>query len=541
MNTLPVNENYLKHYHLSHDPFAARVPNFKFFPAQRKTILGQLHHLARHSTLMLVVTGPENSGKTLLRQALIASVNKVSVKIVNVSEEDSENTRDFLALLVRELQAPSHDLSDIIEQINKLKEQDVDFYLMIDDADQLTDGVLQILLNLASEQLAGLHIFLFARSGLLDRIEKSALAKEVTFNLPLTPYSLEETVDYLSSRLEGAEQKLSLFTEEEINTIYTKSGGWPGAINEVARELLLSRLEEKPEPIISTASFSAVFDNELNREPALFALNDDEFEDEIQTKPKFKLPKKHLIIAAIIAIVLILILLFSNSSKTEQVTEAGNGQAIDLSNNASTQTVSIPLDDTAQPPVDNTPMDTLSSVPQPDIPVENNVSHTDSTGQPIVPVAPVSESSAIETSVDTVSNTVPSVVSSENITSKKVESQEKPPVVTKKEEPKTTSSPVKNTITGGNAWYSSQNGSHFTIQVSVASSENLAKDFLKKNAGSYQYFKRSRAGRVDYVITSGSYASRTAAQNAIKALPLAVQSSKPWIRSFASIKQELVK
>ena len=73
MTSLHADEAFLGHFQLNHDPFAPRVPGFKFFPAQRKPVLGQLHHLARYSQLLLVVTGPEGSGKTLLRQALVAS------------------------------------------------------------------------------------------------------------------------------------------------------------------------------------------------------------------------------------------------------------------------------------------------------------------------------------------------------------------------------------------------------------------------------------------------------------------------------------
>ena len=79
------DEAFLGHFQLTHDPFAPRVPGFKFFPAQRKPVLGQLHHLARYSQLLLVVTGPEGSGKTLLRQALVASTNKQSVQSEVVS------------------------------------------------------------------------------------------------------------------------------------------------------------------------------------------------------------------------------------------------------------------------------------------------------------------------------------------------------------------------------------------------------------------------------------------------------------------------
>lgn len=48
MTSLHADEAFLGHYQFSHDPFAPRVPGFKFFPAQRKPVLGQLHHLARY-------------------------------------------------------------------------------------------------------------------------------------------------------------------------------------------------------------------------------------------------------------------------------------------------------------------------------------------------------------------------------------------------------------------------------------------------------------------------------------------------------------
>lgn len=549
MNTLQADDNYLKHYDLSHDPFAARVPNFKFFPAQRKTILGQLHHLARHSALMLVVTGPENSGKTLLRQALIASVNKDSVKIANIPVSDCATSTGFFVSLAKELQASSEDLSDIVEQLNKLKEQGVDFYLMIDDASQLSDSVLQVLLNLAAEQLAGLHFFLFARPELLDRIEKSAQAKEVIFNLPLTPYTLDETADYISTRLEGAGQKLALFTEAEIKTIHAESGGWPGAINQIAKDILLSHLEQntqqntqpKMEPQVSNTSFSADFNDERIAEPTLFALDDEdeEYKESQREKPKLKLPKKHLMIVAIVAIILILILLFFGSSKTEKNAEnTNNGQSVDLSNNSSTQTVNIPLVPDGQAPVNTTNANPPSNQPQPDMPVQPNTQpNTDSTGKPITPPP---STTPVAVSQPTATETVTPPPVEPVVEPKKVEPQAKP-VVTPKKEPVKTNPTVKTTGSGGNAWYRNQNSKNFAIQVSVASSESSAKDFLKRHAGSYQYFKRSRAGKVDYVITSGNYSSRAAAQSAIKALPAAVQSSKPWIRSFASIKQELAK
>src|SRR3546814_11686694 len=93
MTSLHADEAFLGHFQLSHDPFAPRVPGFKFFPAQRKPVLGQLHHLARYSQLLLVLTGPQGSGKTFLRQALVASTNKHGSEEHRVGKECVSTSR----------------------------------------------------------------------------------------------------------------------------------------------------------------------------------------------------------------------------------------------------------------------------------------------------------------------------------------------------------------------------------------------------------------------------------------------------------------
>src|SRR3990167_2832591 len=96
MTSLHADEAFLDHYQFSPAPFAARVPVFKFFPAKRKPVFGQLHHLARYSQLLLLVCGPLGSGKTLLRQALVASTNKQAVHSVVVSAQGAADTAGIL-------------------------------------------------------------------------------------------------------------------------------------------------------------------------------------------------------------------------------------------------------------------------------------------------------------------------------------------------------------------------------------------------------------------------------------------------------------
>ncbi|MFD1261509.1 ATPase, T2SS/T4P/T4SS family [Entomomonas asaccharolytica] len=494
MNTLRADEPFLSYYQLDHDPFAARVPNFKFFPAQRKTILGQLHHLARHSQLMLLITGPKGSGKTLLRQALIASVNKDTIKIINVSAADCEKVSDVLALLAEELQATDNTVAAVIEQISKLSEQSISLYFMIDDADQLSENVIQLLLNLANEHLVSLHLFLFARPNLLDQLEHSSLVKEVTFNLPLTPYTLEETKEYLLLRLEGAGQELSIFTDEQLLEIYTKSGGWPGVINQVARDVLIENMQHHDGPDL----FNNIDEGE--DDVAFYAA--DTTREVKTTKPKLILPKKHLAIVGVIAIALVAILLFSKSPSTEQEPTIVASHYADL------------------------PSETGSGQVTQDIPLSTEVAP--SNDQSSNNDTPVVDNAML--SPPTVTEPTTTVASPSQTTSS--------PVVNKPQQ-QTKPQQTATTVAQGNEWYRGKTATNYTIQVSVASNEKAAQDFIRKQSGSYQYFKRLRADKIDYVITQGEFTSRSAAQEAIKKLPAAIQESKPWVRTFASIKQEL--
>ena len=120
MTSLHADEAYLGHYQFSHDPFAARVPGFRFFPAQRKPVLGQLHHLARYSQLLLVVTGPEGSGKTLLRQALVASTNKQSVHSVVISARSAGDVAGVMRQVAQGLGIQQVDARSILAYVGQL-------------------------------------------------------------------------------------------------------------------------------------------------------------------------------------------------------------------------------------------------------------------------------------------------------------------------------------------------------------------------------------------------------------------------------------
>lgn len=511
MTSLHADEAFLDHYQFSHDPFASRVPGFKFFPAQRKPVLGQLHHLARYSQLLLLVCGPLGGGKTLLRQALVASTNKQAVHSVVVSAQGAADTAGILRQVAQGLQVQQAESQAILAQVGQLALTGQDVYLLVDDAEQLSDAALASLLALAAGNSEGRpHVFLFAESELITRLELLADGDECFHAIELQPYSEEETREYLAQRLEGAGRGLELLSDQQVAAIHEQSGGWPGAINQVARDTLIeAMLVERG--AAKRAGFS------------------------------FNLPRKHLLALAVVGLGVLAAWLMQGRPDDAAVMPV------------STQ---LPLDQVEQPvveapvPASGAPAIEFEGGNQP-VPLplvggsqpvmrEPLARAAGLSGVEEADVADVADSSAIGVLVDerkapiaSVTPTPPAV----QVAPAPVAPVAQPaPAVAPASKPVTTT--LAKTVVVDD-WYAAQAGSRYTLQILGARAEDSAQAFVREHGAQYHYFKKQHQGQPLYVVTYGSFASREAAQVALKSLPGKVQAGKPWPRTFASIKHEI--
>lgn len=515
MTSLHADEAFLDHYQFSHDPFAARVPGFKFFPAQRKPVLGQLHHLARYSQLLLVVSGPEGSGKTLLRQALVASTNRQAVLSVVVSAQGAGGAGDVLRQIAQGLQVQQPESRAILAQVGQLALTGQEVYLLVDDAEQLTDAALTSLLTLAAGDAEGRpHVFLFAEPGLLSRLEALADGEECFHVIELQPYGEDETREYLAQRLEGAGQGVEMFSDEQVATIQAQSEGWPGAVNRVAREVLIEAMLAR---------------RGAAKRPG-YALS---------------LPKKHLLALAVVGIGVLAAWLMQGQPRDEAlvpvVAQLPLDQAAGSAPTASlpaavasspdapaiefagvNQPLPLPLVGEAQPVI-REPLAQAAGlvgaeeadavVDEPAVPVLSEA--------PVMPVTPaVPPASEAPAQVAQVPKPAPAI----------------PPPAAKPPVP--AAAPAK--VAPVADWYGAQAGARYTLQVLGARAEGSAQAFVRQHGGDYHYFKKQHQGQPLYVVTYGSFATREAAQAALKSLPAKVQAGKPWPRTFASIRQEMV-
>jgi len=532
MSTLHADEAFLEHYQLTHDPFAPRVPGFKFFPAQRKPVLGQLHHLARYSQLMLVVTGPVGSGKTLLRQALVASTNKQSVQSVVVSARGAADAASVLGQVAQSLNVAQPEVQAILSQVVQLALTGQEVYLLVDDAEQLDESALQALLELAAGVAEGRpHVFLFGEPSLIAGLDELSIEEERFHIIELSPYSEEETREYLEQRLEGAGRGIEVFTREQIVDIHENSDGWPGTINQVARDTLI-------EAMIASRTTA--------KRPSM----------------GFKMPKKHVLALSAVVVVAVGAAVLMPKKGDKAPTEAPaaqaqlplgqqGGAAPNIEFSGSSQPMPLPLVGQSQPvmreplaqaagmgdgeeasPAGNTalqPAAPSAAVP-PTVttiapPQGATASAAPAPAQPVTnaPVAPAQKPVATQPAKP-VAPAKPAAAPTQ--------------VATAKPAPKPAEKPAAGGA-GNSSWYAGQKAGNYVVQIFGTSSEASAQAFVKAQGGDYRYFRKNLQGKPLYVVTYGNFANRDAAAAAIKNLPAKVQAGKPWPRTVGSVQQEL--
>lgn len=535
MTSLHADEAYLGHYQFSHDPFAARVPGFRFFPAQRKPVLGQLHHLARYSQLLLVVTGPLGSGKTLLRQALVASTNKQAVHSVVVSARGAGDVAGVLRQVAQGLGIQQLDVRSILAHIAQLALTGQEVYLLVDDAELLADAAIEGLLALAAGTAdARPHVFLFAEPELVSRLEVLADGEERFHAIELLPYSEDETREYLAQRLDGAGQGIELLSDDQVSDIHIGSGGWPGGINQVARDVLIeAMLAQRNAASAASGALGLPKKHVLAVAVVVLGLGAAWFMQGRQERLAEDAPVQLLPGAPAPEVAI------ENATPAPVVAKPEGGAAVEFA--GASQPLPLPLVGEAQPVI-REPLAQASGMDEGEEGGEAESLTALPSAQPVVQAAPVAAPVAVAPAVPvapvqpvaTVAKPVQAAPGPAAVVAPK------PVAVVKPVAAKPAPAVAAKAGSASSGWYGAQPASQYALQILGTRSEAGAQAFVSKNGAEYRYFKKMHQGQPLYVVTYGKFSSRAAAQAAIKSLPASVQAGKPWPRSFASIQQEAV-
>ncbi|WP_150305312.1 AAA family ATPase [Pseudomonas saliphila] len=476
-----VETDLLAHYQLSHDPFLPRTPGFRFFTARRKSVVAELHHLARFAQQLLVVTGPRSSGKTLLRQVLVASSNKDNVQCVVASARELASQDALLGFLAQAINAPGGTETGVLEKAAELSQAGVRLYIVIDDAHLLSPQALQSLAALSQIEMRGApRIFLFAEPSIETALQAVDIPEERAWLhvIELQPLRPEETRDYLAQRLEAAGQGLELFSEEQLDWIHQQSEGWPGRINLVARESLLAAIEP----------------------PAL------------RPQRRAAFPVRSLIALILVSIAVAVVWTMGDEDEPEPsrtVLELPKPVAtVDVLGENAASDENQPLN--VAPPPSRAVDPVAQTIPE----------MVPSDEQPIAEVEPflAEQPASPEPAAEPVAAAIPPAV-------------EQPEAV----------QPERSGSAEHTDWYRQQTAGNFALQLLGTRSRQAAADFVagQPQLAELHYFETVHEGKPWFVVTQGTYAGRQQAQKAIAGLPDAVRKLKPWPRSMAGIQQSL--
>lgn len=539
---------------LNYDPFAPGSSSFQFYKPGRRQVLEQLIHFSRYSQLLLAVTGPRGSGKTVLRHAMAAAGKDNALNVV-VSALKQGDAGSILQQLSYALQVSGGDVMLLLRAADQSALAGKDVQVLVDDAELLDDSALTLLQRLSEgDGQSRCRVFLFGEPALQNRLQALAQQPEgLEYHLiELEPWTDDEVEGYLQQRLQSAGSDLDLFTDHELGVLLDQGKGWPGIINQTAQELLLARLDRPAQRPAAPARSAA--------------------------RTGSPLPYRHL--AALLAVAFIFIFAWyqiDDSSDKAEPARPALGAASPSAQpgvvNGGQRRVSLDLsagsqDTAAVPPVTQgvaTPRQEQLP-PRPGVQPALRPTLDTPVVQAATPAAPAVNPAPVQVATPTAPAPVQAAAAPESIAVPVVPATPVEPARPAPAKPAEVARPkVADTVAARNqaqpqarapqqpaaatapaaapanaaGWYAGQPAQQFTLQVFATANEQNARQFVQSNGGQYHYFRKQHNGQSLYVVTYGSFANAAAARSAIEQLPEAVKRNKPWPRTFASVRQDI--
>lgn len=513
MHALQDDPDFLEHYGFKHDPFAVGGPWFQFFKSGRKEILEQLIHFSRYSQLVLMVVGPRGAGKTVLRHALAATSKGSAVNVV-ASGTRHQDAAALMQLMAAALGLANAEIMTLLQAVEQQSLAGKEVHLLVDDAQLLDASAMQLLQRLAQGNgVARTKVFLFGAPSLPIRLQELAQQGQPLdyHQIELEPWGIEDSQAYLQQRLTAAGSGLEVFTDQELGRLLNEAGGWPGSINQLAREILIARL-----PSVAPVAAAG------------------------QASPKLELPYRPLAALLVLLVAMLGLWLWNGPSKQEspqlavqQVTMQSSepeppveesvqqGQRIALP-------LSMPEDSIAvQPPAELQQGLLIEPSPVTEVRLTDIQAPTAAVPVAAAPAAVVAQ--ALQAAVQPAPAARPKEAAPAAPAKPAVQAQPKVQAVVAE----------RQSALSGQAWYLSQAGNKLTLQVFATASESKARSFVQSNGKEFRYYRKQHQGQPLYVVTHGLYDSRDNAVAAEKRLSTNLRKNKPWPKSLGSIQQEI--
>lgn len=202
-------------------------------------------HLASSSDKVAVIQAESGVGKTcLLAQFIARSTDNLKVTLIQGQFAPDIKTvlfqclRDF-GVDEYDIRASDQHLELLKARVSQLRQLDVRPVMLIDDADKLSDDVLnQIMswLNWMHDNIYSIQAVICSKHS-VSGLEQIKVRLQSIDLLPLTEQEIEP---YLTTRLQQVGyQGEPVFSKKQVNGFFKKSKGNPGLLNKLAHQSLL--------------------------------------------------------------------------------------------------------------------------------------------------------------------------------------------------------------------------------------------------------------------------------------------------------------
>jgi type II secretory pathway predicted ATPase ExeA/tetratricopeptide (TPR) repeat protein len=242
---------YLSYYKLTTKPFPEKIdPARLWLNEKSKKELDAFRDAIMENRGIMLLTGDVGTGKTSFINILVSSLpeNIVVGNVVNpgLDRQGLQQVITDIFHLKRETDGWEEFLHLFKQFLSAAAGIDKKVLLIIDEAQLLSDELLQLLLQLAELEDYGSKLLSITLVGqndfntVLFRPENTELRQKITVTYNIVPLSKIETEQYIKHHLRLAGGSEDIFSPEAMVAVFTFTGGYPRLINLICDLALLN-------------------------------------------------------------------------------------------------------------------------------------------------------------------------------------------------------------------------------------------------------------------------------------------------------------
>ena len=272
---------YESFYGLRERPFDL-TPNPRFLlltPGHRRALVSLDFGISSHKGVVMLL-GEAGTGKTTVARALMATREAMTTFLyLNQSLPSAADLRRSLSRALdlgsRAETSNSDLIVDMTSRLTSLKQQGKTVALVVDEAQALSDELLEeirLLANVETPEGKLLTLILIGQPKLGERLNEEMWAKlkqRIEIRCSLSALALTESAAYIWSRISTAGgDAAKIFTADAIRLIHGRARGIPRSISVIGENVLMAGFAEGARPVTRRLVVQVCDELDLHELPA---------------------------------------------------------------------------------------------------------------------------------------------------------------------------------------------------------------------------------------------------------------------------------